>query len=145
MKLRNSKINSDIPRFTGYRITKDNLNLYIYKTTIIQGFPSIDNLSHIPSRSYETFLVQEDTNTIYVLVYMSNEWKWIKLMDGNEDTLLSFLFPENYLKQEYEDNAYVNINKLLSSINDEHTQDEIRLLIRGISDKLTIGKINEKM
>lgn len=145
MKLKNSKINSDIPRFTGYRITTDNFNLYIYKTTSIQGIPSIDNLSHIPSRSYETFLVQEDTNTIYTLVYMSSGWEWLKIMNGNEDTLLSFLFPESYLKQEYKDNAYVNINKLLNSINDKHTQDEIKLLIRGISDKLTVGKINEKM
>lgn len=76
---------------------------------------------------------------------MSAGWEWLKIMDGNEGTLLSSLFPESYLKQEYEDNAYVNINKLLNSINDKHTQDEIRLLIRGISDKLTIGRINEKM
>lgn len=145
MKLRNSKINSDTSRFTGYRITKDNFNLYIYRTTSIQGIPSIDYLSHVPSRSYETFLVQEDTNTIYTLVYMPTGWEWLKIMDGNEDTLLSFLFPESYLKQEYEDNAYVNINKLLNSINDKHTQDEIRLLIGGISDKLTIGRINGKM
>lgn len=146
MKLRNNKVDKDTSYFPCYRITQGDISFYIYKTTIGKGFPSIDCLSHIPTKSFEAFLVEKDTNTIFSLDYQSdNDYKWVWLMNGDEDTLLSFLFPESYLKQEYEDNAYVNINKLLNSINDEHTQDEIRLLIRGISDKLTIDKINEKM
>lgn len=146
MKLRNNKVDKDTSYFPCYKITKGSISFYIYKTTIGKGFPSIDCLRHIPTKSCETFLVEKDTNTIFSLVYLSdNDYKWVGLMHGDEDTLLSYLFPEIYLEHEYEDNAYVNINKLLNSINDKHTQDEIKLLIRGISDKLTIGKINEKM
>ena len=83
------------------------------------------------------FVCCEDTGRIFRLYTNPAEphsYKWIQVMEGTEQDLLKKLFPSYVPPKIYEDNVYVNINKLLAKCMNADVRDKIYATIEQLDD-----------
>lgn len=84
-----------------------------------------------------TFVCCKDTGRIFRLCTNPAEpysYTWIQVMEGTEQHLLKRLFPSYVPPKIYEDNVYVNINKLLDKCINADVRDKIYATIEQLDD-----------
>ena len=125
----------------GYCFKVDDITYYIY---------TVDNEYQMDSqpvaglqRIIESFTKScafvrcKDTGRIFHLYANAVEpygYKWIQVMEGTEQDLLKKLLPSYVPPKLYEDNIYVNINKLLAKCINADVRDKIYATIEQLDD-----------
>lgn len=129
------------PEIPGYCFKVDDTTYYIYTADneyqmYSQPVAGLQRILQSFSKSY-AFICCKDTCRIFRLYVNSDEpykYKWIQVMEGTEQDLLKRLFPSYVPPKIYEDNAYVNINKLLAKCINADVHDKIYATIEQLDD-----------
>lgn len=83
------------------------------------------------------FVCCQDTGRIFQLYTNPAEpysYTWIQVMEGTDQDLLKKLFPSYVPRKIYEDNVYVNINKLIDKCINADVRDKIYATIEQLDN-----------
>ena len=125
----------------GYCFKVDSITYYIYMADneyqmYSQPVASLQRILESFTKSC-AFVCCKDTGKIFQLYTNPAEpysYKWIQVMEGTEQDLLKKLFPSYVPRKIYEDNVYVNINKLLAKCINADVRDKIYATIEQLDD-----------
>lgn len=131
-------VKSEIP---GYCFKVDGITYYIYTADneyqmYNQSVAGLQDLLE-SSCTNGVFLYCRDTGKIFRLYTNPTElysYKWIRFMEGTEQDLLKRLFPSYVAPKIYEDNVYVNINKLLAKCEDARARNRMCAILEQLND-----------
>lgn len=129
------------PEIPGYCFKVDNITYYIYTANneyqmYSQPAASLERILQSSTESC-AFVCCKDTGKIFRLcinVAEPYKYTWIQVMEGTEQDLLKKLFPSYVPPKIYEDNVYVNINKLLVKCMNADVRDKIYATIEQLDD-----------
>lgn len=129
------------PEIPGCCFKVDNITYYIYTVDDeyqMDSQPAAGLQRILQSFTESCALVRcKDTGRIFQLYTNTAEpysYTWIEVMEGTQQDLLKKLFPSYVPPRIYEDNVYVNINKLLAKCINADVRDEIYATIEQLDD-----------